>query len=101
MPASGSDVRLFPGVPAGGRAGALGEGDAEIALLSQVHGRNLLILDEESVSGGVAVAGEGDALMTREAHRVLVVQSADCVPVVLADPVTGWIAAVHAGWRGT
>ena len=43
---------------------------------------------------------EGDALVSREAARVPVVMTADCVPVLLADRnATVW-AAVHAGWPG-
>lgn len=42
-----------------------------------------------------------DALITDEAGLGLVVFSADCTPILLHDPVTGAVGAVHAGWRGT
>ncbi len=42
-----------------------------------------------------------DALITNEPGTALVVFTADCTPVLLWDPVTGAVGAVHAGWRGT
>jgi hypothetical protein len=42
-----------------------------------------------------------DALATDAPRVLLGVKTADCVPVLLADPATGACAAVHAGWRGT
>lgn len=42
-----------------------------------------------------------DALYTKEKGICIGVNTADCVPVLIADPVTGIIAAVHAGWQGT
>jgi len=42
-----------------------------------------------------------DALVTHVRHTCIVVQVADCVPVLLFDPVQRVIAVVHAGWRGT
>ncbi|MFI7586618.1 peptidoglycan editing factor PgeF [Spongisporangium articulatum] len=61
---------------------------------------------------GAADAGRGarseadalpatDALVTVETDLVLAVLVADCVPVVLLDPVRRALAVVHAGWRGT
>jgi YfiH family protein len=44
---------------------------------------------------------QGDALFTREPGHVLAVQTADCVPILLADTRLRAVAAVHAGWRGT
>ena len=44
---------------------------------------------------------QGDALFTRERGVLLVVQTADCIPILLADPRHRAVAAVHAGWRGT
>jgi len=44
---------------------------------------------------------ETDALVTNQLGICLCVQTADCVPVLLFDPVSRVIAAVHAGWRGT
>ena len=44
---------------------------------------------------------EGDALITNEPGVALVVFTADCTPILLHDPVTGAVGAVHAGWRGT
>ena len=44
---------------------------------------------------------ECDALITNEPGVGLVVFTADCTPILLHDPVTGAVGAVHAGWRGT
>jgi YfiH family protein len=44
---------------------------------------------------------EGDALATRVENVALGVQVADCLPILMADPVGHAIAAVHSGWRGT
>ncbi|HEY6467861.1 MAG TPA: peptidoglycan editing factor PgeF [Candidatus Acidoferrales bacterium] len=44
---------------------------------------------------------KADALFTREPGVLLVVQTADCVPVLLADTKQHAIAAIHSGWRGT
>lgn len=49
----------------------------------------------------IAILSETDALVTNQAELCLCVQTADCVPVLLFDPVAKVIAAVHAGWRGT
>jgi hypothetical protein len=44
--------------------------------------------------------GEGDGLVTAEPGVVLAVLTADCAPVLLADPAARVVGAVHAGWRG-
>jgi hypothetical protein len=46
-------------------------------------------------------AGEGDALITRTPGVDVSIRTADCFPILLADPETRSVAAVHAGWRGT
>ena len=43
----------------------------------------------------------GDGMMTNQPGLVLGIQTADCVPVLIADPKRGAVAAFHAGWRGT
>ncbi len=43
----------------------------------------------------------GDGLLTDEPGIALGIQTADCVPVLVADRRTGAVAAFHAGWRGT
>ena len=42
-----------------------------------------------------------DALITNTPGTALTVFTADCTPILLSDPVTGAVGAVHAGWRGT
>lgn len=44
---------------------------------------------------------EADGIMTRQAGVLLGVMTADCIPVLVADPVHRAVAAFHAGWRGT
>jgi polyphenol oxidase len=43
----------------------------------------------------------GDASITNSPGLLLVIQTADCVPILLVDPKKRAIAAIHAGWRGT
>ncbi|MDP4199040.1 MAG: peptidoglycan editing factor PgeF [Bacteroidota bacterium] len=74
------------GVPLGARA----------VYQNQVHSANVNL-----VRGDEGVVKESDALITYEANVLLGVTVADCTPVLLYDPVTRVIAAVHAGWRGT
>jgi YfiH family protein len=75
--------------------------DAEVVTLTQVHGRSILPFEAPARKRGYSLLGEGDGLLTCQPDVLLLVASADCVPILLADPATGWIAAVHAGWRGT
>lgn len=44
---------------------------------------------------------DADAAITAEPGTAVAVVAADCVPILLADPATGAVGAVHAGWRGT
>ncbi len=44
---------------------------------------------------------ESDGLITCQPGTALAVFTADCTPILLHDPVTGAVGAVHAGWRGT
>ncbi len=88
---------------AAGRALAAGlvAPDAEVVRLTQVHGRIALTFEEPARKRRSSVLGTADAMITNQQNVLLAVASADCVPIVLADPETGWIAGVHAGWRGT
>jgi len=42
-----------------------------------------------------------DVIVSNTPHVLAGVKTADCVPILMGDPVTGGFAAVHAGWRGT
>lgn len=44
---------------------------------------------------------QGDGLITNRPEMVLAVRVADCLPVLMADPVRRAVGAFHAGWRGT
>lgn len=70
--------------------------------LEQVHGC-LVWGDAAAISGGRLRSGEaaGDGMFTRRLGRLLAIRTADCVPILLADPHRRVVAAVHAGWRGT
>lgn len=64
-------------------------------LMNQVHSADALFLTERPDT-----APSVDALITQTPGLSLTVKTADCAPVLLADPTSRMIAAVHAGWRG-
>jgi YfiH family protein len=66
------------------------------ARVRQVHGVRVVRADAPG-----APAEEADAVVSLRPGVAACVSVADCVPVLLADPATGAVAAVHAGWRGT
>lgn len=68
------------------------------ARLTQVHGADVVEVDAPMPWGQ---AGTGDALVTVKRSLGLMIRVADCVPVLLADPVAGVIGAVHSGRPGT
>jgi YfiH family protein len=76
----------------------LGYPDLPLVRATQVHGGRVVTIEERPAPGETADAGECDALVTRLGGVGLVVQTADCVPVLLA--ASDAIGAVHAGWRG-
>lgn len=67
--------------------------------VKQVHEKTVLVFDEP-LDANSTIAQEGDALVTRQPNVLLVVRTADCVPVLFADLKLRVVAAVHAGWRG-
>jgi len=70
-----------------------------IGSLKQIHSTQVTVFDSP-VNVGAMSQGEGDALLTNQPQLLLVVRTADCVPVLLIDHKTGVIGAIHAGWRG-
>ena len=65
------------------------------ATLKQIHSSTVWAVTK------TGVAGEGDALVTAEPGLALTIRTADCYPILLADPKRRAVAAIHAGWRGT
>jgi purine-nucleoside/S-methyl-5'-thioadenosine phosphorylase / adenosine deaminase len=78
---------------------SLGLGEIPIVRATQVHGTEVCNVRLPPGTGRVADAGTGDILATGLTGLALAVQTADCVPILLAAPEG--VAAVHAGWRGT
>lgn len=77
---------------------SLNLGNTLLATLRQIHSCRIHIIEEVP---GKWNPLSGDALATAMRGVALAVQTADCVPLLVADPGSGVIAAVHSGWRGT
>lgn len=79
-------------------AAAVGYDAGRLYESSQVHGARVLRAEGRDVLA--TRAEEADALVTTTPGDAVAVRVADCVPVLLAAPGVGAVAAVHAGWRG-
>lgn len=71
---------------------------SRLVTLHQIHSDRVVRVDGGTLPGR---AGEGDALITNHPGILVGVRTADCVPILIVDPVRRAVAAVHAGWRGT
>jgi len=78
--------------------GELGVPDLPLVRAAQVHGDRVVVVEDPPAPGETIDAGRCDALVTRLSGVGLVIQTADCVPVLLA--ADGVVGVVHAGWRG-
>jgi polyphenol oxidase len=67
-----------------------------MASLKQIHSNLPLVADRP-----MGCVGEADALLTNRPGVTVSIRTADCFPILIADPLTKAVAAVHAGWRGT
>ena len=70
-------------------------GGATPVLMHQVHGAETALVEALPHEAPAC-----DALYTSQPGVALLARAADCVPVLLADPATGWIAAAHSGRPG-
>jgi YfiH family protein len=77
----------------------LDAGKMRAVTLRQIHSDVVHCIDSTCAQN--QEAPPGDALVTQERGVLLVVQTADCVPILLADTKNGAVAAIHSGWRGT
>lgn len=69
---------------------------AEAIYIHQVHGAD--VYDADNWQAGAELVS-ADALITTQVERPLLVQTADCMPIVLVDERSEVLGVVHAGWR--
>lgn len=65
-----------------------------VTYLNQIHSDKIFI-------DGNNNENYGDGLITNDINRAIGVFTADCVPIILVDPLNKAVAAVHSGWKGT
>ncbi|WP_108823035.1 peptidoglycan editing factor PgeF [Dysgonomonas sp. Marseille-P4361] len=86
-------------------ADTLGILEEDILVPYQTHEDKILLIDEAFLEKSdlekVKLLNGVDALITNQKNICIGVTTADCVPVLLYDPVRNIFSAVHAGWKGT
>ncbi|MBW8011452.1 MAG: peptidoglycan editing factor PgeF [Chloroflexi bacterium] len=65
-----------------------------------VHGAQVIIVDEPR-SHTVKIPPKADILLTDKSNITLFMRFADCVPILLYDPIRHVVGLLHAGWKGT
>jgi YfiH family protein len=84
---------------------AVGLDPTRVVTMSQMHGAEVIRVTAEDTGRGAtpssASVGRADALITDAPNIALLTLHADCLPILIVDPIRPAVAAVHAGWRGT
>ncbi len=68
----------------------------QVTTVRQIHSNRAVLAD-----GRTGMIGEADALLASEPGTLVAIRTADCLPILVVDPKTHAVAAIHAGWRGT
>jgi YfiH family protein len=74
-------------------------GAERVKLVTQVHRAGVAVVRRGEQASDERP--EADVIVSDDPAVAIAVRAADCVPILLADPATGAVGAVHAGWRGT
>jgi polyphenol oxidase len=64
--------------------------------VQQIHSNKVVL-----ANGRRGCLDQADALVSNEPGNLIGIRTADCVPILIVDPMNRVVAAVHAGWRGT
>lgn len=79
-------------------AKAMGIAPSQLIFPSQTHSNHVQVVHAGTQPEQLT---ETDALITHTPGICICVMSADCVPILLYDPIAKAVGAIHAGWRGT
>jgi purine-nucleoside/S-methyl-5'-thioadenosine phosphorylase / adenosine deaminase len=79
-------------------AGAMRVDPRQLVRVRQVHGAEVVVLRRGEARDPDRVPA--DVIVSDDPSLALAIQTADCVPLLIADRRTGAVAAAHAGWRG-
>ncbi|MGI6013724.1 MAG: peptidoglycan editing factor PgeF [Oscillospiraceae bacterium] len=81
---------------------AVGIDTTEMVYTKQVHGNVVRVASRSDCRHPYdPFLYEADGLVTNEKDLPLIAFTADCIPMLLSDPIDGVVAAVHCGWRST
>ena len=78
---------------------AVGAGEATLVTARQIHSADIRSIKD--FADAKSEPQPGDALTANLPNVLLGIQTADCLPILIADAKTHAFAGVHAGWRGT
>jgi len=70
--------------------------DFKLLFLRQIHSDTIHVIDQIPVKGLT-----GDAMLTKQKGVLLIIKTADCLPVLMVDRMQKAVAAVHCGWKST
>jgi YfiH family protein len=71
-----------------------------IAELNQVHGNAVISVEEHDAKKFSKKIIDADGIFTSLKHYLLCIKTADCIPLLFYDKISGTIGTVHCGWRG-
>lgn len=73
----------------------------KLVMVNQCHGSDILVIDEQNSDFDHFQRLQCDGIVTNQRDVMIAVCVADCLPILMVDPVKEVVAALHAGWKGT